>query len=73
MYWTPQKIEKVKEVMLQADSYDSAVMLLKRHDIITNRGVLSQIVHKLRQSGEIKTPLLKHGGKRQGCGRRRLN
>lgn len=72
MYWTTDKIETVTSIMPEATSYNHAVQLLKQHDIVTNRGVLIQIVHKLRKEKNIKTPLLKHGGKRPGSGRPRI-
>lgn len=72
MYWTTDKIETVTSIMPEATSYNHAVQLLKQHNIVTNRGVLIQIVHKLRKEKNIKTPLLKHGGKRPGSGRPRV-
>jgi hypothetical protein len=59
--------------MLYANSYDSAVKELRQYNIITNKGVLNQIVVKLRKSGNIKTPFLRHGGKRPGSGRPKIN
>jgi hypothetical protein len=61
MYWTLDKIETVSQVMEYATSYDFAVHELRKFDIVTNFGVLVQVVRKHK----IKKPHLKWGGNRK--------
>lgn len=61
MYYTPEIKNIIKQVMQYATSYDHAVSELRNHDIITNRGVLIQIVHH----NNIERPLLRWGGNRK--------
>ncbi len=60
-YWTQDKIKIVSQVLNYAVSYNHAVSELRKFNIVTNFGVLVQIVRKHK----IEKTHLKWGGKRR--------
>lgn len=60
-YWTHEKISHIRQVMQNATGYDQAARELRKQDIITNGGVLRQIILKHK----IEKPKIKHGGNRK--------
>lgn len=60
-FWTHEKISQIRQVMQYATGYDQAARELRKQDIITNGGVLRQIILKHK----IEKPKIKHGGNRK--------
>lgn len=60
-FWTHDKISHIRQVMQYATGYDQAVRELRKQDIITNSGVIRQVILK----HNIEKPKIKHGGSRK--------